>query len=184
MDLLHHALTDHDPHPALFDSLTGACACLATSPDAALVIGQWAVLVETGYRPEIWKDVQTDEPITPDDALTFAPRLGGITIMQPTHIHTGQVEGWRVRHQTIELLQTLDTAQKYTTHQNADQNQIELLVTRLPPDAIERAGRLLGSYMCQVLGRDLPSMKAVFGEKALPLIGRLSYLTRITSQNT
>ena len=167
MDLIHHALTDHDPHPTLFANIANACTCLATSPDAALLIGQWAVLVETGYRPEICQDVQTGEPLTPDAALTFAPRLGGVTIIPPAHLHTGQITGWRVRYQTIELLQMLDAVLIHTTRKNAKQNQSEQIPARFPPDAIARAGRLLGSYLRQVLGRDLPTMQPVFGENGL-----------------
>ncbi len=90
-DLVHHMVTDHDPHEALFEAMVGGLerigggggrsALRADTADtgrsalradtngqrddvgAALLAFQWAALVETGYKPELDADVQTGEAL-------------------------------------------------------------------------------------------------------------------------
>lgn len=145
MDLVHRSLTDEDPHPAMFDRVVEALASLATDPDRALLLAQWAALTETGYRPEVRADVLTGEPLGGDAPLTFLPRLGGFAG------NAGEAEGWRVRPETRAVLADLDQGGP-------------------PPGAGEsviRAARLLGSYVRHVLGEEPPSMHLVFSESEL-----------------
>lgn len=175
MDLIHHSLTDSDPHPDLFAGLVYACDLLADAPIASLLLGQWAVLVETGYRPQLGCDVQTEQRLSPGDDVSFSPSLGGLSILSHEQLATNTYPGWRVRSQTIELLNRLDAIQskivasKSTTNlyehkQNTMRNQLIELTN--DPSGF-RAARLLGSYLRHILGRSLPSMEPVFGPNGL-----------------
>jgi len=54
-DLIAHALTDPDPHPALWDALVAALRDLErpSARSAAALRLQWATVVETGYKPHL-----------------------------------------------------------------------------------------------------------------------------------
>lgn len=96
IDLVFHAVTDRDPHPELFDALCRGLEALGAD-DAAVeraVLGfQWAMLSETGYRPDL------DIPGTLD-VVRFRPELGRFS--------ADDQSGWRVRGATVELLASLD----------------------------------------------------------------------------
>lgn len=143
IDLIHHAVTDGDPHPGLFDRLAEVFGLLGERPEEALVLGQWAVLEETGYAPSLPEAEVTDR------ATVFLPREG---LFLTGDRADGRVEGWRVRAETVELLREIAGGG-----------------APVPADApgLGRAGRLLGSYLRHVLGEELPTMRTVFGEDGL-----------------
>jgi DNA repair protein RecO (recombination protein O) len=88
-DLVQSALTEHDPHPPLFDAALEALRLLGQGHDRAAVLAfQWATLAEAGYRPEI-----------------FLPRLGGFAADRPQ----ASTPAWRVRTETLEALRQLST---------------------------------------------------------------------------
>ncbi len=175
MDLIHHSLTDRDPHPNLFITLVHACDLLAFAPIASLLLGQWAVLVETGYRPRLGCDVQTEQPLSPSDDVSFSPTLGGLSILTKEQLATNTYPGWRVRSQTIELLNRLDAIQTKLVASETPPGQNEHIQNNTRDQLIEltgdpsgfRAARLLGSYLRHILGRSLPSMEPVFGPNGL-----------------
>ncbi|MBK7404168.1 MAG: DNA repair protein RecO [Phycisphaerales bacterium] len=148
LDLLHHGVTDEDPHPGLYDDLLRALAILATDSERALGVGQWAMLVETGYRPVLERDVRTGEPLPEGRPAVFLPRLGGLAAGSAA----GDAQGWQVRWETVLAMRTMDSSGELAAS----------------AEATERVGRLLGSYLRFVLGHEVPSAAAVFGE------GRLS----------
>ena len=140
LDLTHHALTDADPHTGLFDRLCAAFDGLADDPERALLVGQWGVLTETGHAPSPPADVG-------NGPIWFLPREGVFQGEAAGH------DGWRVRPETVALLDYLD-------HEECPPEGADAVT-------IERACRLLGSYIRHVLGRDLPSAGSVFGLKGL-----------------
>ena len=149
LDLLHHGVTDEDPHPRLYDDLAGALALLADDPERTLRFGQWALLVETGYRPVVDRDVLTGRPLPAGRPVVFLPRMGGLTV------GAGQgtePQGWQVRWETVLELRALESGAP---------GEGTAIVA-------ERVCRLLASYLRFVLGREVPSAAAVFGQ------GRLS----------
>lgn len=105
LDLVHHMVRDHDPHPALFDSLGAAAADLANPERAVVALTGflWSVLVESGYRPELDRDVRSSEALDPSVPLAFDAKRGGFTRWE----RDGADEGWRVRSQTLEFLRSL-----------------------------------------------------------------------------
>lgn len=141
LDLVHHALTDADPHPGLFDALCAVLTMLADRPDEALLRGQWGVLTETGYAPTPAMEAR--------GAIWFSPREG-VFRAGPA---PAPRDGWRVRPETVALLARLSQTRE----------------TGLPdePATLDRANRLLGSYIRHVFGQEFPSMSPVFGNRGL-----------------
>jgi DNA repair protein RecO (recombination protein O) len=89
-DLIHHMLTEHDPHPQLFDALQSALSGLGDVGriEQTLLRFEWTVLLETGFRPQFDRDA-------------FSPTAGGIVA------DTGGPDRWRVRRETIDLLRAV-----------------------------------------------------------------------------
>lgn len=154
-DLIHHAIHDQDPHPELFDAAIESLGLITTAADApfALLKFHWSLLVETGYRPELDADVATGDQLAPVPAYAFSPALGGF------HVESADAAPppdagttWRVRSQTLDLLRRLSAGG---------------LPGALSPgpdaQALDRANRLLASYLRHVLGTEPPTMRVVFG---------------------
>ncbi|MCA9290435.1 MAG: DNA repair protein RecO [Phycisphaerales bacterium] len=147
-DLVNHFLSQHDPHPALFDALVDALRALEdpTVPtDAVLLRFQWDLLHESGYLPELAHDADTGAAL-PTDAptLAFSPGAGGLVA------DTGSGDRWRIRRETVDMLRALaaDPASRPV--------DVDAGVT------VERASRLLAWYLREILGDELPTMRLVF----------------------
>lgn len=141
LDLVHHMIRDHDPHPFLFDALASAAGRLSRVDQALgpLAVFLWDVLVESGYRPELERDVRTSEPLDLTIPLSFDARLGGFTRWEKGAAQ----EGWRVRPQTLEALRTLAIRP-----QSAVQS-----------DDLLRAAKLLYAYVRETAGDAIPSVE-------------------------
>jgi DNA repair protein RecO (recombination protein O) len=149
-DLVQHALHERDPHPALFDRLLLSLRLLGepVHDRRAVLNFQWAVLSETGYRPELDADVHLGTPLAPARTYGFSPRLGGF-IADATEAPAGvPVPVWRVRAETLDLLRALASDS----------------LGAVAPESTDRASRLLAAHLREVLGRDLPSMRPLFGD--------------------
>ena len=141
LELVHHMVRDHDPHPILFDSLGTAAADLA-NPDrtiASLTEFLWSVLVESGYRPELDRDVRTSTPLDKSSPLAFDAKLGGFKRWEKG----GAEEGWRARPQTLEILRNLAENKP---------------VTGAAEDVL-RAGKLLYAYVRETAGMPMPTVE-------------------------
>jgi DNA repair protein RecO (recombination protein O) len=143
-ELVQSALTERDPHPALFDALLGALRSLADpAAERDAVLGfQWATLVEAGYRPELEADIAGGGPLAPARSYVFLSRQGGFAPDSGTD--TLAAGAYRVRADTVAGLRTLAAG------------------GRLAPETAGRASRLLALYLREILGRDMPSMHAYF----------------------
>lgn len=166
-DLCNALLADHDPHPGSFEALRrlleGLCNPGLATPQAALLRFQWAILDDTGYRPELWRDAVTGEelpldpgtpgtpgvpgaPGTPGEAngaLVFDPQAGGLT--RQARFGAGD---WRVRAATVAALRAVASGNDAEPHPGAG-------------DAVTRANRLLCVYARTILDRELPTMRFV-----------------------
>ena len=141
LDLVHHMVRDHDPHPLLFDAL-GSCASGLADSDrtvAALTGFLWSVLVESGYRPELDRDVRTSTPLDSSAPLAFDPKLGGFTRWEKGSAE----EGWRARPQTLELLRGL-AERRFASGGSED---------------VLRVGKLLYAYVRETAGVPMPSVE-------------------------
>lgn len=158
-ELVHHAVHDHDPHPALYDAMLGGLRLLDEELPRRVVLlnFQWAVLVETGYRPQLDTDVRTGEPLEPGASYRFGPSLGGV---MPDAVPATETAGtWRVRRETIEILRGLPLDAGGAGAAGA---------TGAPKlESIDRAGRLLAAYLRYVLGRE-PRMLPYLYDRQIP----------------
>jgi DNA repair protein RecO (recombination protein O) len=148
-DLVHHLLTDHDPHQQLFEAFCAALDELA-EPErigAALLKLQWRLLEETGYRPELAHDADTGRPLPEGEAaLTFSARAGGL-------VAAGEGPGcWRVRRETVQLLRRLAESR-----QMAEEDA----------PVVGRANRLLAAYGRELIGSEPPTMRWAFSDLGL-----------------
>ncbi len=139
-DLIHHMLTDHDPHPRLFDALRDALATLdkTNRHGQTLLAWTWVLLCETGYQPELDRDAETGGPLpeqTP--TLAFSPTAGGVVA------DTGGADRWRVRRETVNLLRQVAAGQA-------------------PSASPDRANRLLAFYIRALLGREPGAMRWIY----------------------
>lgn len=152
LDVLHHALTDADPHERLFDSALAALRGVHETDPArtgrALLAFQWAVLAETGYRPVLDEDARTGGGLDASaSTYGFDAERGGVTA------DPGPGGGaWRLRAGTLAALRSAaDADDPGEPFPDAD------------PDDADRANRLLAAYLAHVLRRELPTAPLVFG---------------------
>lgn len=150
-DLVQHFVTDHDPHPALFDATIEALRALGepAGPGAALLRFQWSLLAEAGYRPSIDAEEAgtAAESARRTDALRFSPERGGLVSAGEGAPESHRA--WPVRRETIDLLRRIASE--------------PAAAGAAPAPVIERANRLLAAYARHVLGREPPTLATVFG---------------------
>jgi DNA repair protein RecO (recombination protein O) len=145
-DLVHHMLTDQDPHPPLFDALVDALGEMTDSSkiETALLMLQWRVLEESGYRPELERDAETGRPLPQEgEALAFSARAGGVVVSPTGSDH------WRVRRTTIDLLRVLSEGRPL---EGSD------------AEVVRRANRLLAVYCRELIGAELPTVRWAFSD--------------------
>ncbi|QDU72611.1 DNA repair protein RecO [Mucisphaera calidilacus] len=137
-DLTTRFIEDHDPHADLFGALLTLIDHLrnADTTQTALLNYQWSLLTEAGYRPRVDSDVHTNQPL-PKRACSFDPHAGGLT-------HNNHDDRWRVRAQTVTLLQDLDRGEPVDT---------------APPESTQRANRLLAAYARELLATETETMR-------------------------
>lgn len=147
VDLVHHAVQERDPDPALFDALLVALRSLGQGQSAdlhAAVRFQWAALEQTGFRPDLVHDALTGDTLPVASVYLFSPSLGGFL---PDRAVDDGARLWRVRAETLHTLRDVATDGGGA-----------------PVDSgVLRAGRLLAAYLREILGRDLASATPLFG---------------------
>jgi recombinational DNA repair protein (RecF pathway) len=158
-DLVQHALTDRDPHPELFDALLRSLRLLSepAAERLAVLLFQWATLVETGYRPELEIDMLAGRRLAAGSTYIFLPAMGGFTADPLVHAAGGSPPTgprWRMRSGTLDLLRLMAA--------DAPLQQIAQAAAGEPG---ERAARLLAYYLREILGRELPSLGPLFGDR-------------------
>lgn len=152
-DLLMHMVHDHDPHPGLYDAAVQCLTRLEGHVGEAVLQFQWCVICQTGMRPVIDADVRTGEALSDAPTFLFDPSLGGV-IEAGTPAPGGGgggggggVGAWGVRRGTLDLLGQIDAPDR---HAAADD------------ESIDRANRLLASYIRHILGEQPPTMSVLF----------------------
>ncbi len=138
-DLVFRMITDQDPHTNIFDSLKEALHRMEDGHDTdwPVLRFQWALLVETGYQPTLITN-QEDEPV-----VAFSSKIGGVVE------DTGEIDRVRVRKETIEVLRLL-------------QDQGPMQPTE--PETLNRANRLLGHYLRDLIGKESAAMRWMWSE--------------------
>ncbi len=144
-DMTHHLLSDHDPHRATFDALVGFLEALADAKRhaPALVAFQWRVIEDCGYRPELEQDAETGAALDREaGTVAFSPLAGGLVA------DTGAGDRWRTRQGTAAVLRRAAGGES---------------LTDLPAPDVERAARLLCTYIRSIIDRHLATMDAILG---------------------
>lgn len=131
IDLVHHAMPESDPHPALFDTLADALRGLGElardeRPDAIVFAFQRALLREMGHEPQLGRGDGSGPP-----TLGYDPESGSVT-RDPGPGPSGI---WRVRARTVELLRG-----EFPGIRNAT------------PQELDRANRFLGACLTHQFG--------------------------------
>jgi len=154
-DLVHHTVTDHDPHPELFDALERAMSELADEEQTPVTLlrFQLDLLTAIGYAPEFNGDDgdgrSVQRPLS--GTVAFMPDGGRLTQ------DTGAQDRWRVRAETVEALRDLQRHQR-----------TPLIATPGGRATVERANRLLAAYIRHVVGKEPPTMQVVFPSLRIP----------------
>lgn len=149
IDLCARFIQDHDPHPALHDALLAALRSIEAGEDHALALlrFQWALLRETGYLPEVRRDVVTGGALGPGKTYAFDSHRGGLTRDAGAAAAPGPT--WRVRAETVETLRWLD--------------EPDNLPAGPERESVRRAVRLLSEHVSTVLGRPPETLAGALG---------------------
>lgn len=141
-DLVYHLITDNDPHPEAFLAMDRLLSDLATPAhdDAALLRFQWDLIASLGYQPILDCDAQTGEALPDHRTYAFSAAAGGLVR------DSGSNDRWRVRRATIETLRLA-----------ADQEDLLPLAST----DLDRANRLLCTYLRSLLDKELPTMRYI-----------------------
>jgi DNA repair protein RecO len=134
VDLVGRMLTDQDPHTNVYDTLLEALDRIDDGHDIdwPLLRFQWALLVETGYKPTL-ETVCENELV-----VAFSSKTGGVVE------DTGEFDRVRVRKETVEVLRLLK--------EDKPMKPIE-------PKALDRANRLLAHYLRDIIGKESAAMR-------------------------
>ncbi len=147
-DIASQLITDHDPHPRIFDALVDGLRALGET-DACLRAAlrvQWQSLVEAGYTPELRRDARSGAVLGASATYGFDPRAGGL-VEDPGPRATGDV--WRVRAETVDLLRAISAG-------GAKEGVDDAL-------SMGRACRLLAAWIAAVIGAPPRSHEAFLG---------------------
>ena len=173
VDLIPRLIQDHDPHQGVFGALMQLlehCDCPTESTDdsGSRIMGVlawylWTVLVEVGAMPVVDCNVLTGEALKPAKVYGFSAQLGGITDDPITAAGSNQGSGafrskssdiqelpngvWRIRAQTVELMRSLGQSPDIEAFQGQS------------PDQNTRLARLLGAYIRERTGTEIPAMR-------------------------
>ncbi|MGD1915043.1 MAG: DNA repair protein RecO [Phycisphaerales bacterium] len=146
VDLVQRALPLREPHPRSFDRLAVLLAGEAIAMDG-LAEYQWELLDEAGHRPDLGDESVGGDP----DVVYFVPSAGRVEPARPR----GSDTAWPMRRVTLESLRSITRdASGSQRPQTAEQT-----------DTWTRAAAFLCSYWMWVLGRSIPTARAVFGDR-------------------
>ena len=190
-DLVNAMLADEDPHPRvhgyMLELLEALCrpredrtpAEVEDEAQRALLVFQWGLLADCGYRPELGRDVRRGGELTTQATYSFDPLAGGVTADKG-------LADWRVRAATVAALRHVAAGEELASETRRDDDQdVATTVdaaapapkaasrhaetasthsadaTRPPGADVERANRLLCVYLRALLDKELPTMGVV-----------------------
>lgn len=151
-DITNALLADHDIHTGTFEALHLFLTALAEPAhrEASLLLFQWNLLTDLGYRPEMDRDVVTAKALPDRASYTFDARAGGLTatIEGSTDVEGGSA--WKVRGETVAALRAVSAGDTDA-------------IAAVTDESARRANRLLCVYIRSILDRALPTMSLLLG---------------------
>ncbi|MCE9589639.1 MAG: DNA repair protein RecO [Planctomycetes bacterium] len=152
-DLCNAMLADQDEHPGAFTAMDEFLSALAepAKRELSLLVFQWRLLADAGYRPEVERDVVTAKPLTDRASYTFDARAGGLTATVEGSTDADDGSAWKVRRETVAALRAVGAGDAGAMGHITD-------------ESARRANRLLCVYLRAILDRALPTMGLVLGE--------------------
>ena len=171
---VEQAVRDHDPHPRLYAELA---SFLRAGVSEIGAIGSlrflWVLLDEAGYRPRLAAEGEGEADDPGADAsgvVEFGPHEG--RVLGAGERGAGPV--WRVRRSTVRLLAELARAVGEDEGGAGGAGLGVMGPGALGPGSVgsggsggetaQRAGRLLASYLREILGRELAAWDRFVGE--------------------
>jgi DNA repair protein RecO (recombination protein O) len=148
-DLIACALHDVDPHRALWNATVRSLEELDSPNTVEFTLArfQWALLEETGYRPDLAVAREAIDKHDVERTFVYDPDRGALA---EDCAHSAQSNGWRIRGATVKCLMSLNT----------EENE------RLADDAsetIERVNRFLAACIRWSIGEEPRTMRLIFG---------------------
>ncbi|MGD9790904.1 MAG: DNA repair protein RecO [Phycisphaerales bacterium] len=152
IEATQRGISESDPHPAVYDALVEAMRT-ADRGSASVAEYLWRLLVDTGHKPELDRDVATGDSAPRGRTIGFDPSLGGVTTDPGAGVSSGV---WRVRGETLEYLRGLERAGPLKSPMGRGD------------EVSDRAARLLARYVETQWGVGLVSLPAFWStsEKA------------------
>ena len=144
-ELVVRMISDHDPHPDVFDALLDLLRSMTKAEDVepSLLIFQKRLLVACGYDPVLDRDVRTGDSLGDGNLALFVPELGG-TIAAGARAATPEgrpMDAWPVRLGTLHTLVDPKSGK---------------------PEDYARGNRLLASYIRTLIGTSPRTLGLVF----------------------
>lgn len=138
LDLVNRMINDHDPHTKIFEALHSALCRIDQGHDIdwPILRFQWALLVDSGYRPNLNKNGGLSE------VVGFSATEGGVVA------DTGGIDRVRVRKETIDVLEILNAGGPMQPTE---------------PKVLHRANRLLAHYFRHIIGKESAAMRYMWG---------------------
>lgn len=146
-DLLRHGVRDADPHPRLWNATVEALRAVGSGAESELALArfQWALLEETGYRPDATAlEGDADALSRPDGAWVYDPHRGAVA---PAGGRAFGGESWAMRTDTAAMLLAMSKGEALTRG----------------PETVERMNRFLASCIRWSFGEPLATMDRLFG---------------------
>lgn len=158
-------LSEHDPHPGVFDALTRLLDALRDVETVSYetLCFLWTTLRDCGYEIALSRDVRTGEPLSDAESFGFAPASGGVTTdpgPSSREIFDQRNPVWRVRGETVVLLRSLRHPRMHTALGPISLDSNETHTGPATP-AVRRALRLLLSYVQYLIGSELVSARQI-----------------------
>jgi len=162
-DAIRSSVHDADPHEGLWDATVAALRGFADAGaiERQLAQFQWALLVQTGYRPDLTLAAGESRQTNADDVRgspsKAIPATWAYDPARGALVNAASISGrdsvWRIRNQTVGGLRAIADAREPSSP--------------IKPESLERINRFLASCIAWSLGRTPPTMERLFGPLVL-----------------
>ena len=149
-DVIRHAVQDADPHPALWDATLASLRAIEEQERAegALLRFQWALLGETGYRPDLTAIDEDEEALQRPNGQWAYEAQRGVVVRRTDAAQAS--DSWALRTETLSVLRALSRDEPGAADASS----------------ILRANRFLAACIRWSLGDSPATMARLFGSSS------------------